>query len=118
MPQTAKANSSNFDLSSDDEEDDSYRPKSRTPPSESFSYVKDYHHERRKMSSSSEGLGNDAINRALNQISRSSFTLRIEEEFLDGLIGQRSSYIMVEQALWSMGVTSTREWLCISRMRH
>ena len=36
---------SNSDFSSDDEEDGSYRPKSRTLPSEFFSYNEDYHHE-------------------------------------------------------------------------
>ena len=39
---------SNSDFSSDDEEDGSYRPRSRTPPSESFSYDENYHHKRRK----------------------------------------------------------------------
>ena len=60
---------SNFDFSSDNEKDGSYRLRSRTPPSESFSYDKDYHHEHRNRNSSSKGLGNDAMSRALNQIS-------------------------------------------------
>ena len=64
MPQAAKAGS--------------YRRRSRTPPSESFSYDEDYHHEHRNRNSSSKGLGNDAMSRALNQISRSPFTRRIE----------------------------------------
>ena len=68
---------SNF--SSGDEEDGSYRQRSRTPPSKSFSYDKDYHHEHRNRSLSSKGLGNDAMSRALKQISRSHFTHRIEE---------------------------------------
>ena len=38
---------SNSDFSSDDEEDGSYRRRSKTPPSESFSYDEDYHHERK-----------------------------------------------------------------------
>ena len=70
---------SNFDFSSYNEKDGSYRLRSRTPPSESFSYDKDYHHERRNKNSSSKGLGNDAMSRALNQISISPFTRRIEE---------------------------------------
>ena len=37
---------SNFDFSSSDEGDDSYRPRSRTPPSESFLCDEDYHRER------------------------------------------------------------------------
>jgi len=73
-----KRTPSNSDFSSNDEEDGSYRRKSRTPPSESFLYDEDYHHERKNNSSSSKGLGNDAMSKALNQISRSPFTRRIE----------------------------------------
>ena len=43
-----------------------------------FSYDEDYHHERRNRNSSSKGLGNDTMSKALNQISRSPFTCRIE----------------------------------------
>ena len=68
----------NSDVSSGDEGDGSYKPRSRTPPSESFSCDEDYHRERRNKSPSHKGLGNDAISKALNQISRSSFTRRIE----------------------------------------
>ena len=69
---------SNFDFSSNDEEDGSYRPRSRTPSSESFSYDEDYHHERRNRNSSSKGLGNDVMSKVLNQISISPFTRRIK----------------------------------------
>jgi len=71
---------SNLDFFLDNEEDGSYRRRSRTPPGESFSfsYVEDYHHECRNRNSSSKGLGNDAMSRALNQISRSPLTRRIE----------------------------------------
>ena len=65
---------SNSDFSFDGEDDGSYRRRSRTPPSESFSYDKDYHHRRRNKTSSSIGLGNNAMSKALNQISRSPFT--------------------------------------------
>ena len=75
--QQRKRTPSNSNFSSDDEEDGSYRQKSRIPPSESFSYVEDYHHKRRNRSSSSRGLGNDAMSKALNQISRLPFTRRI-----------------------------------------
>ena len=67
-----------FYFSSDGEEDGSYRRRSRIPPSVSFSYDKDYHHEHRNGSSSSKDLGDDAISKALNQISKSPFTHRIE----------------------------------------
>ena len=67
------------DLSSKDEGDGSYRPKSRTPPSEPFSYDEDRHYERRSKSSPHKGLGYDAISKAFNQIFKSSFTCRIEK---------------------------------------
>ena len=78
---------SNHDFSFGGEADDSYRHKSRTPPSESFSYNEDYHHERKDRKPSSIGLGNDAVSKALNQISRSPFTRWIER----GRLPQRFS---------------------------
>ena len=73
---------SNSNFSSDDKENGSCRPTSRTPPSESFSYDEDYHHERSNRSPSSKGLGNDAMSKTHNQISKSPFTHRIEGERL------------------------------------
>ena len=69
---------SNSKFSSSDEGDGSYKHRSRTHPSESFSYDKDYHRELRNRSPSCKGLGNDAMSKALNQISRSPFTHRIK----------------------------------------
>ena len=69
---------SNSDFSSNDDRDGSYRPRSRTPPNKSFSCDEDSHHECKNKSSSCEGLGNDAISKALNQISRLPFTRKIE----------------------------------------
>ena len=68
---------SNFDDFFYGDRDGSYKPRSRTPPNESFSCDEDYNHERRNRSSSSKGLGNDAMSRALNQIPRSPFMPRI-----------------------------------------
>ena len=73
---------SNSDVSSDDEGDVSYKRRSRTPPSESFSYDEEHHHERRYKSLPHKGLGSNAISRSLNQISRSPFTSNIEGEKL------------------------------------
>ena len=73
-----KRASSKSDFSSDYEEDGSYTRRSRTPPSESFSYDEDYHHERGSRNSSLRGLGNDVMSRALNQISKSPFTCKIK----------------------------------------
>ena len=69
---------SNFDVSSENEEDASYRRRSRTPPSKSFSYEKEDHHKRKYKSLPRRGLGNDAISKAMNQISKSPFTRKIE----------------------------------------
>ena len=63
--------------SSDDNNDDSYRPRSRTPLSESYSYDEDSHYRQRSKSPSHKGL-RDAMSRALCQISKSPFTRRIE----------------------------------------
>ena len=69
---------SDSDVSSNDEWDVSYRRRSRTPSSESFSYDEEHHHERRYKSLPYKGLGSNAMSRALNQISRSPFTCNIE----------------------------------------
>jgi len=57
---------SNSDISSNEEEDVSYRRRSRTPPSETFSYEQEQRHERRHKSPSSKCLGNDTMNKALD----------------------------------------------------
>ena len=52
--------------SSNDDSDISYRPRSKTPSSESFSCDKDHHYRRRRESPPHQGQGNDAMGRALN----------------------------------------------------
>ena len=69
---------SSSDPSSDDDGDGNYKPRSRTPPSESFLYDEDRHYKRGSKSPSRKGLGNDAMSRALNQISKSPFMRRIK----------------------------------------
>ena len=65
--------------SSEDTEDVTYRKRSRTPPSETFSGDEEYNSYRRKNKSTShKGLGNEAMNEALNQVAKSPFTRRIE----------------------------------------
>ena len=59
-------------------EDASYRRRSRTLPSETFSYERESRPVRKYESPSSKGSGNDAMNKALDQISRSPFMYRIE----------------------------------------
>ena len=60
------------------EEDDEYRRRSRTPPSETFSYEEEQHHKRSHKSPSYKGLVNNAMSKALDRISNSSFTRKIE----------------------------------------
>ena len=47
----------NSDVSSNDEEDTIYRQRSRTPPSESFSFEKKHLHKRKRRSPSRRGVG-------------------------------------------------------------
>ena len=68
--------SSNSDMS--EEGDNNYRQRSRTPPSETFSYEEEHRHRRRHKSPSRKGLVNHAMSEALNQISKSPFTRKIE----------------------------------------
>ena len=116
----------------DNDEDCSYRCRSRTPPRESFSYDEDIHHKRKSRNSSSKGLGNDTMSRALNQISKSPFTCKIEGgrgpmamRWFDGLGASSidsfkeltqvfgSCFIMCSKVPWpldSLLSLSMREW--------
>ena len=77
-----KRTPSNSDISSDDGEDASYKQLSRIPPSESFSYDEEHYHKSRYKSPTRKGLENDAMSKALNQISKSPFTHKIEGAIL------------------------------------
>ncbi|XP_065624170.1 uncharacterized protein LOC136065215 [Quercus suber] len=61
-----------------DEQDVTYKQRSRTPINESFSYEEEHCRKRQPRSPSRGGVRNDAMSKALNQISRSPFTHRIE----------------------------------------
>ena len=67
------------DVSSNDEEDTIYRQRSRTPPSESFSCEEEHLHKRRRRSPFRRGVGTNVMKKALDQISKSPFTLGIEK---------------------------------------
>ena len=69
----------NSDVSSNDEEDTSYRQRSGTPPSESSSCEEENLHKRRCRSPSGRGVGTNVMKKALSQISKSPFTQRIEK---------------------------------------
>ena len=70
--------SPNSELSSEETYDATYRQRSKTPPSETFSCDEEYHHRRRNKSPPHKGLGNNAMNKALSQVSKSPFTRNIE----------------------------------------
>ena len=74
-----KRSLSNFDVSSNDEEDTMYRQRLRTPPSESFSYDEERLHRRKRKSPSRKGVGTDIMKKELSQISKSPFTRGIEK---------------------------------------
>ena len=61
-----KQSPSNSDISSNDEKDDNYRQRSRTPPSETFSYEDEHHHRRKHKGPSRRGLSNDVMSKALD----------------------------------------------------
>ena len=65
-------------MSSKETDDATYKWRSRTPPSETFSDDKEHHHKRKNKNPTHKGLGNNAINEALNQVARSPFTRNIE----------------------------------------
>ena len=70
-------------LSSLGSEDSSYRPRFKTPPSESFSTSScvdrvERHSKRHEDSSFPMSMGNDAMGKALRQIAKSPFTRRID----------------------------------------
>ena len=60
----------------------SYRRRSRTLPSEPFSYEEEHNHRHRYKSLPSRGLGNNTMNKALSQVSKSPFTRNIEDAIL------------------------------------
>ena len=70
--------SPNSELSFEETDGASYRWRSRTLPSETFSYDEEYHHKCRYKSPPRRGLGNDTMNKVLSQVSKSPFTRNIE----------------------------------------
>ena len=56
------------ELSSEETDDATYRRRSRTPPIETFSDDEEHHHKRKNKNSAYKGLGNNAMNDALNQV--------------------------------------------------
>ena len=66
------------ELSSEDTDDATYRQRSRTPPSETFSGDEEYRCKRKNKSPTHKGLGNNAMNEVLSQVARSPFMRNIK----------------------------------------
>ena len=65
--------SPNSEPSFEETDDATYKRRSRTPPSETFFGDEEYSHKRRNKSPTHKGLGNNAMNEALNQVAKSPF---------------------------------------------
>ena len=63
--------SPDFELSSGETDDATYRRRTRTPPNETFSSDEEYRHNRKNKSLIHKGLRNNAMNEALSQVARS-----------------------------------------------
>ena len=74
-----KRSPSSSNGSSNDENDASYRRRSRTLMSKSFSCDEELHHRQKNNNLPRKGVGNDLMNKALSQISKSPFTCSIKE---------------------------------------
>ena len=67
-----------FSSDTSEEGDDNYKQRLKTPPSETFSYEEEYHYRRKCKSPSCKGLVNHVMSEALDRISKSPFTRKIE----------------------------------------
>ena len=74
-----KQTPSSFDVSSNDDEVTSYRKRSKTPPSESYSCEEEFSRKRRRRNPFGRGVGTNVMKKALSQISKSPFTRGIEK---------------------------------------
>ena len=74
-----KQTPSSSDVSSNDNEDASYKKRSETPPSESYSCKEEHSRKRRRRNPSGRGVGTNVMKKALSQISKSPFTRGIEK---------------------------------------
>ena len=68
----------NPDLPSNDESDDDYRQRSRTPQIKTFSHEEEHYQRRKRKSPYLRSLGHEAMSKALDQLSKSPFTRCIE----------------------------------------
>ena len=72
-----RRSSPDSELSSEETDDATYRRRSRTLPSETFSCNEEYRHRRKNKSPPHKSLGNNAMNDELSQVAKSPFTRNI-----------------------------------------
>ena len=108
----------NLDLPFNDESDDDYRQRSRTSPSEIFSHEEEHYQRRKHRGPSPRGLGHDAMSKALDQLSKSPFTRRINGlHSLSDSSSQPSPFITAIQTPWSRWASSTKGWMSTLKTR-
>ena len=96
----------------------SFRRRSRTPPSETFSYEEERGHWHKHRSSPNRGLANSAMNKALSQVSKSPFTRSIEDAALPRRFHcLRSLCTMDGQTRLNTLAIFARRWLFIPEMK-
>ena len=72
-----RRSSPDSELFSEETDDTTYRRRSRTLSSETFSCDEEYHHKRKNKSPTPKGLGNNAMNEVLSQVAKSPLTRNI-----------------------------------------
>ena len=73
-----RRSSPDFELSSEETDDTTYRRRSKTPPNETFSCDEEYPYRHKNKSPPHKGFGKNAMNEALSQVAESPFTRNIE----------------------------------------
>ena len=99
-----KQTPSSSDISSNDEEDASYRQRSRTPPSEPFSYDEEHHHWWRYKSSPRKGLGSN-----VEQDVESNLQITFHAQDREGKTSSVIPLAHIHHLQWSNGPCRTCE---------
>ena len=112
--------SSQYSSSSSDE---SYKPRSKTSPSESFTSSSRHtsgrkHYHKKSVTPPRRGQGHDAIGKALIQISHSHFSQRIEQAELPHRFNQPTFTIYNGRTDPIEHVSHFKGWMFTPRIRH
>ena len=110
-----KQTPSSSDVSSNNDEDVSYRKRLETPPSESYSCEEEHSRKRRRRSPSGKGVGTNIMKKVLSQISKSPFTRGIEKAKLPRRFHQ--PMFTMYNGRTDPVVSSNKRWLSILRTK-